>query len=270
MVLSLKVPVAVNCCVLPFDTVEFAGVIATETSVPLLTVSVVVPLRPEALAVMVALPVFLPKAVPELRMEATLGVDDFQDTPARLPPVLPSLKVPTAVNFTNVRASIRGLLGTMAMPTSLTVVTVRFVVPVTEPRTALITVLPVATLLTSPWLLMLATPGLEEPHSTEGVTSSELPSLKLAVAVNCLVVPTGMLELAGVTVMEVTVAPVTVSAAVPLTEPEVAVIVAVPVPTAVASPAELTLATDEEDEDQVTEVNNCVLPSLKLPMALNC
>src|SRR5690349_10961683 len=101
---------------------------------------------------------------------------------------------------------------------------------------------------------MLATPGLEEPHNTTAVTSSVLLSLKVAVAVNCLVVPTGMLELAGVTAMEVTVAPVTVSAAVPLTEPDVAVMV----------------ATEEEDEDQVTEGNNCVLPSLKLPTALNC
>lgn len=150
MVLSLKVPVAVNCCVLPLDTVEFAGVMASETSVPLLTVSVVVPFRPEALAVMVALPVFLPKAVPELRMDATLGEEDFQDTPARLLPVLPSLKVPTAVNFSNVCASMRGLLGRMAMPTSLTVVTVRLVVPVTEPSTALIVVLPVATLVERP------------------------------------------------------------------------------------------------------------------------
>lgn len=119
-------------------------------------------------------------------------------------------------------------------------------------------------------MLMLATPGLEEPHNTTAVTSSVLLSLKVAVAVNCLVVPTGMLELAGVTAIEVTVAPVTVSAAVPLTEPDVAVIVAVPVPTAVASPAELTAATEEEDDVQVTEGNNCVLPSLKVPTALNC
>jgi len=150
VVLSLNVPVAVNCCLLPFDTLEFAGVMARETSVPLLTVSVVVPFRPEAVAVMVALPVRFPKAVPELRMEATLGVDDFQDTPARLLPVLPSLKVPTAVNFTKVRASMRGLLGRIAMPVSLTVVTVRFVFPVTESRTAVMVVLPVATLFTSP------------------------------------------------------------------------------------------------------------------------
>lgn len=256
VVLSLNVPVAVNCCVLPFDTVGLAGVIATETSVPLLTVRVVVPFSPDALAVMVALPVFLPNAVPELRMDATLGVDDFHDTPAKLLPVLPSLKVPTAVNLTNVRASMRGLLGRMAMPTRVTLVTVRLVVPVTDPSTALMVVLPAATLLTNPALLMLAAAGLDEPHSTEAVTSCELPSLKLAVAVNCLVVLAGMLELAGVTVTELTVAPVTVSAAVPLTEPEAAVIVAVPVPTAVAIPAELMVATVVAEEDHVTDVNS--------------
>src|SRR5512146_1125474 len=117
---------------------------------------------------------------------------------------------------------------------------------------------------------MAAAAGLDEPHNTEAVTSSELPSLKLAIAVNCLVVPTGILELAGVRVMAVTLAPVTVSEAVPLTEPEAAVIVAVPVPTAVAWPEELMVATEEEDEDQVTEGNSWVLPSSKLPIAVNC
>lgn len=135
---------------LPLDTVELAGVIATETSVPLLTVRVVVPFKPEALAVMVELPVRLPNAVPEVRMEATFGLEDFHDTPARLPPVLPSLKVPTAVNFTKVRAAMRGLLGTMLMPVRVTVVTVRLVVPVTDPRTAPTVVLPAATLLARP------------------------------------------------------------------------------------------------------------------------
>src|SRR5690348_17745608 len=117
---------------------------------------------------------------------------------------------------------------------------------------------------------MRAAAGLEEPHNTDAVTSCELPSLKLPVAVNCLVVLAGILELAGVTFTETTVAPVTVSAAVPLTEPEVAVIVAVPVPTVVAKPAELMVATAEEEEDHATDGNNCVLPSSKLPTALNC
>ena len=41
---SLNVPVAVNCCVPPFATDGFAGVMAIDTSVAAVTVSVVLPL----------------------------------------------------------------------------------------------------------------------------------------------------------------------------------------------------------------------------------
>ncbi len=58
MVPSLNVPVAVNCCVVPAATEVFAGVITIETSVPVLTVSVVVAFSLKAVAVMVAVPPF--------------------------------------------------------------------------------------------------------------------------------------------------------------------------------------------------------------------
>jgi len=89
-------------------------------------------------------------------------------------------------------------------------------------------------------------------------------------AANCLVVPTAIEEPAGVTAIETSVAPVTVSDAVPLTEPEVAVIVDVPEPTPVPTPAEVIVTTLVEELDQVRFVNSCVLPSSKLPTALNC
>ena len=89
-------------------------------------------------------------------------------------------------------------------------------------------------------------------------------------AVNCLVVPTAMLEFAGLTAMETRVAAVTFNDAVPMTPPDVAVIVAAPVPVVLANPVASILATDVEDEDQVREVSNCVLPSSKLPTAVNC
>jgi len=95
-------------------------------------------------------------------------------------------------------------------------------------------------------------------------------SLKVPVALNCLVVPTAMLEFAGVTAIESRVAPVTVNDAVPLTEPEVAVMVAVPVPVLVANPVVSTLATEVAEDDQFTDGSNCVLPSSKVPVALNC
>lgn len=67
-----------------------------------------------------------------------------------------------------------------------------------------------------------------------------------------MVVPTAMLEPAGVTAIETRVAAVTVREAVPLTEPEVAVTVTVPVPTPVASPLTSTVATEFEEDCQVT------------------
>lgn len=87
---SLNVPVAVNCCVLPDGTDVFAGVITIETSVPVLTVSVVVAFSPEAVAVIVAVPPFFAWTMPDPRMFATCGFDDLHETFDNVA-VLPSL-----------------------------------------------------------------------------------------------------------------------------------------------------------------------------------
>jgi hypothetical protein len=79
-----------------------------------------------------------------------------------------------------------------------------------------------------------------------------------------------MVEFAGVTASETNVAPVTVSAAVPLTDPDVALMVLVPEPTPVTTPSASTVAVASAELDQVKFVSNCVLPSSKLPTALNC
>ena len=60
VLLSLKVPVAVNCCVLPTVTDGFTGEIAMDCRVPVPIVSVVVPVTPEAVAEIVGVPLFLP------------------------------------------------------------------------------------------------------------------------------------------------------------------------------------------------------------------
>jgi hypothetical protein len=63
---------------------------------------------------------------------------------------------------------------------------------------------------------------------------------------------------------------VTTSIAVPLIDPEVAVIVALPVATAVASPALLTPMTFELDDTHVLDaVRFCVLPSVYVPVAVS-
>ena len=75
--------------------------------------------------------------------------------------------------------------------------------------------------------------------------------------------------LAGFTVIENKVADVTVNSVDPLTAPAVAVIVVWPAPTAVAPPSELIVATEEAEEPQLTEfVRSCMLPSLKVPVAV--
>ena len=117
---------------------------------------------------------------------------------------------------------------------------------------------------------MVATAALEELQRTLVVMSCVLLSSNIPVAVNCRVVSTLMLELAGVTAIETKVAAVTVRDAVPLTAPEVAVIVAEPVPVLVASPELLMDATFASELDQVIDVSCCVLPSSKMPVAVNC
>src|SRR5438067_355811 len=100
---SLKEPVALNCSVLPEVTVGFAGVMVIDTKDPFPTVKVVVPVTPDALAEIVAVPVCFANAVPAPRTDATFDDEDFQVTPARFVAVLPSLNVPVAVNFNVVR-----------------------------------------------------------------------------------------------------------------------------------------------------------------------
>jgi hypothetical protein len=129
---------------------------------------------------------------------------------------------------------------------------------------------PVTRLVAIPVPLTAAAAGFEEVQTAEAEISCVLLSLNEPVAVNCLVVPTAIVELAGVTVIETKLAPVTVSVAVPLTDPDVAVTVAVPVPTLVAHPVVSTVAIELEDDVQVTAGRSCVLPSSKFPTALNC
>jgi len=203
-------------------------------------------------------------------MEAMFGFDDFQVSPARLPPVLPSLNVPVALNLIEVRTAILGFGGVMLMPTRWAVDTVRSVEPLTVPKAAAIVVLPVARLVATPVLAIVAVAGFEELQTTDPEMSCVLLSLKDPLAVNCFVVPVAIVEFAGVTVIETRVAPVTVRDAVPVTEPDAAVIVVVPVPKLLANPLTSTDATAPDEDDQLTDDNNCVLPSSKFPTALNC
>ena len=91
VVASLNVPVTANCCVLPVVVVGSIGVIAVDTSVPLPTTSVAVPVIPTSEALIVTVPTRFPRAIPVPRMDANCGLLDFQETPCRLFTTLPSL-----------------------------------------------------------------------------------------------------------------------------------------------------------------------------------
>ena len=104
-----------------------------------------------------------------------------------------------------------------------------------------------------------------------------LLSVSVALAVNCFVWPSATLALAGVTVMELIAAAVTVSvdAGAEVTVSNVAVIDVMPTFTAVARPFEpealLIVATEAVVDDHVAkEVSVCVVLFTSVPVAVNC
>lgn len=113
VVLSAKVPMAVNCWVFPGATglmVIAAGVTAMETS-ELATVSVVEPVIPPNDAEMVVGPPATAVAKPPVLMVATDAVEDSQLAVLVRFLVLPSLKDPVAVNCCVAPGAIVGFAG---------------------------------------------------------------------------------------------------------------------------------------------------------------
>src|SRR6266446_4629073 len=121
---------------------------------------------------------------------------------------------------------------------------------------------PVATPLATPALVIVATEVFEELQVTVLVRFRVLPSLYAPVAVNGCVAPLAIDGFAGVTAIDDSTA-VTVSVVDPMTEPDAAWIVLAPTPTALAAPLPVTVAIEVFEELQLTEfVRFCVEPSL--------
>ena len=76
MLLSVYVPVAVNCFVAPFAIDGFAGVTAIDCSAAAVTVSTVEPVTPPSVALMVLVPIATAVAKPAALIVATVGVAD--------------------------------------------------------------------------------------------------------------------------------------------------------------------------------------------------
>jgi hypothetical protein len=115
-------------------------------------------------------------------------------------------------------------------------------------------------------LLMAATVVDDDFQVTDVVRFCVELSEYVPVAVNCLDVPSAILGLVGVSVMETSVAGVTVSVEIPEILPDVAVIVVEPVATELANPLEpaalLMAATAAVEEFHITVVvRSCVVLS---------
>ena len=160
--------------------------------------------------------------------------------------------------------------GAISISVNTAAVTVSVALPLTDPEVAVIVADPAATPVARPVALIVAKFVALDVQLTLLVMSVVLPSEKIPFATNACVCPVAIEAVAGVTVIDVSCAAVTVTVAVLLTGPRVAVIVAVPAETPVTRPP-LTVATFVALEFHVAcEVMSCVVPSLYTPCADNC
>jgi hypothetical protein len=133
-------------------------------------------IAPDA-AVIVALPSPTLVARPELLTLATVAADEIQLAEFVKVCVLPSLKVPVAVNCCVVSSGMLAVGGPTAMETRTGAVTVKLDDPEIAPDVAVIVVPPCATDEANPALLMLATLAADELQVTDDVRFCVLPLL---------------------------------------------------------------------------------------------
>lgn len=143
-------------------------------SVAALTASVALPVMPPLVAVMVVVPAIRPVATPELLMEATVGVEEDQVTATE--PVLPSEKVPVAVNDLVPPTAREALAGVMANESRVAGVTVAVVWADIPPEAAVMKALPTPKPVTRPIPLTVAMAGVLLVQVTLAVRSRLVPS----------------------------------------------------------------------------------------------
>jgi hypothetical protein len=173
---SLKVPIATNCCLVPFAIDGVAGVTAIETRAAVVTVSVVEPTTVPLVAETTDVPAPTPVARPPAEIVAAVSVADAHVTEAETSFVDVSLYVPVATNCCVVPLAIVGVAGVTAIDTSVAgAVTVSATDPLTPPLMAVITVVPGATPVARP--------------AAEIVAVAVVTEVQLAVVVMVWVVP---------------------------------------------------------------------------------
>jgi hypothetical protein len=133
---------------------------------------------------------------------------------------------------------------------------------------AVTVVIPARALRATPFDVTPATSGEDTFQVTQGVTSLVVPSLKVALALNRMEPPTCRAAAAGDTTIELVLAPVTVSWAVPTSPSSKATMVELPGANPLTSPAETVATEGAEDVHKTKSVRSCVLPSAKVPSAV--
>src|ERR1035438_8642268 len=143
--------------------------------------------------------------------------------------------------------------------------------PLAVPWVAVMIAAPPPVDVARPVLMTVASRGLLELQATALVRFAVEPSLKVPVAVYCVLLPTATQTVAGVTEIEVRAAGFTVSSVEPLIEFTLATTVVEPVATLLARPLALIDATAglEEPHDALA-VKSLNEPSLYVPVAANC
>ena len=277
---SLNVPVAVNCCGEPKVITGFMGLIAIELKVALDTVNEATPTCPANTAVTVTVPGAIPVAWPNdpsaALIVATVESDDVHCTEFVRSCVAPFVSVPVAFKGIDVPSA------TVPLPEIVIAVkawTVKFAgVLVTPPSWQVTAAEPLDCPVTIPIALTVATVGAEDNQVATVSTCCVELSLNLAIACNARFESTVKPATPGVTVIDVSVAELTVSGtdSVAVAPPNVNVaeiVVAPPGATPVATPtlpaALLMVATPVLLLAHTTScVMFCVLASLKVPMAV--
>jgi len=164
------------------------------------------------------LPGATPRARPVLNpTEATPGVPELQLEAVVLSWVVPSLNVSIAVYCWFPVTGIEAVAGVNVKPFDVAAFTVKVAVAVLPPKVAVMSDVPGATPVAEPVCNpTVATARVPEPQALRAfaVTSMDGPKLKVAIAVNCWVVPAGIEAVAGITASDTNVAAFTVNVAV--------------------------------------------------------
>src|ERR687888_1744553 len=179
-----------------------AGLTVTDATGTSATVTLAVPFLPSLVAVIVAVPAATPVTSPLELTVATemLLLDQVTVRPVRALPAESFGVAASCVVPATVMLAVAGLTVTDATGTG---VTVTVAVPLLPSLVAVIVAVPAPAPLTRPLPLTVATARLLLDQETVRPVST-LPAESFGVAMNCLVAPTVMLAVAGLTVTDAT------------------------------------------------------------------